>query len=139
MMKNYGGCIYGYKDDRMAEILSPIMYYNKKSKDKIPMFSQVIAFDVIYDEEEAKKELEFLFSIIDCFDMKNQNKKSFLEEILQYWILSVKDSKWSHERERRYVIFMYDSYDYNEIDLTDERIFKIEDIFVYRARFYFRG
>ena len=86
MMKNYGGCIYGYKDDRMAEILSPIMYYNKKSKDKIPMFSQVIAFDVIYDEEEAKKELEFLFSIIDCFDMNNQNKKSFLEEILQYWI-----------------------------------------------------
>lgn len=84
MMKNYGGCIYGYKDDRMAEILSPIMYYNKKSKDKIPMFSQVIAFDVIYDEEEAKKELEFLFSIIDCFDMNNQNKKSFLEEILQY-------------------------------------------------------
>lgn len=126
MMKNYGGCIYGYKDDRMAEILSPIMYYNKKSKDKIPMFSQVIAFDVIYDEEEAKKELEFLFSIIDCFDMNNQNKKSFLEEILQYWILSVKDSKWSHERERRYVIFMYDSYDYNEIDLTDERFLKLK-------------
>lgn len=126
MIKNYGECIYGYKDDRMAEILSPIMYYNKKSENKIPMFSQVIAFDVIYDEEEAKKELELLFSIIDCFDMSNQNKKEFLEEILQYWILSVKDSKWAHERERRYVIFMYDGYDYNEVDLSDSRFLKLK-------------
>lgn len=126
MIENYGECIYGYKDDRMAEILSPIMYYNKKAKNKIPMFSQVIAFDVIYDKEEAKEELEFLFSIIDCFDMSNQSKKSFLEEILQYWILSVKDSKWKHERERRYIIFMYDGYDYNEVDLSDSRFLKLK-------------
>lgn len=126
MMESYGECIYGYKDDRIAEILSPILYYNKKSKNKIPMFSQVIAFDVLYDKEEAKEELEFLFSIVDCFNMNNQNKKSFLEEILQYWILSVKDSKWEHERERRYIIFMYDSYDYNEIDLSDSRFLKLK-------------
>lgn len=126
MIKNYGECIYGYKDDRIAELLAPIMYYNKKNGKKFPMFSQVIAFDVIYDKEEAKKELNFLCSIIDCFDMNDENKKGFLEEILQYWILSVKDSKWKYERERRYVIFMYDDYDYDEVDLSDSRFLKLK-------------
>lgn len=30
MKKDYGECIYGYKDDRMAEILAPIMYWHNK-------------------------------------------------------------------------------------------------------------
>ena len=47
------------------------------------------------------------------------DKKNFLEEIMQYWILSVKDAKWSGERERRYVIFMYDNYDYRETEIDD--------------------
>ena len=38
---------------------------------------------------------------------------------MQYWILSVKDAKWSGERERRYVIFMYDDYDYRETEIDD--------------------
>ncbi len=125
MIKDYGECIYGYKDDRMAEILSPIMYY-KNDKGRTPKFSHVLSFDVIYDKEEAKKELEFLCSIIDYFDMSEENKKDFLEEILQYWILSVKDSKWSHERERRYVLFMYDDYKYIDVDLNDSRFFKLK-------------
>lgn len=124
MMEKYGECIYGYKDDRMAEILSPIMYY-KKSCD-IPMFSQVVAFDVIYDKENAIKEIEFLCSIIDCFDMNNEKKKIFLEEILQYWILSVKDSQWAYERERRYVLFMYNDYEYKEVDFSDSNFFKLK-------------
>mgnify|MGYP004539505987 CR=1 FL=1 len=41
------------------------------------------------------------------FDLSDNSKKMFLQEILQYWILSVKDSKWKAERERRYVIFEY--------------------------------
>lgn len=126
MMKNYGECVYGYKDDRIAEIIAPILYYNKKSEKRIPVFSQVIAFDVIYNIDEAKEELKFLCSIIDCFDMKNEEKKIFLEEILQYWILSVKDPKWKYERERRYVLFMYDNYDYEEIDLSDSRFLKLK-------------
>ena len=77
MMKNYGECVYGYKDDRIAEIIAPILYYNKKSENRIPVFSQVIAFDVIYNIDEAKEELKFLCSIIDCFDMKNEEKKIF--------------------------------------------------------------
>lgn len=126
MIKDYGECIYGYKDDRMTEILSPIILFNKKDGSKFPAFSQVIAFDVIYDLEEAKGEINFLCSIIDCFNISNQDKKNFLEEILQYWILSVKDSKWSHERERRYVLFMYDDYEYNEIDLTNPNFLKLK-------------
>lgn len=124
MINNYGDCIYGFKDDRIAELISPIMYINKKNKYEPPRLSQVITFDVLYNKEEAKEELEFLFSIIDSFDMTNQEKKSFLEDILQYWILSVKDEKWSYERERRYVIFLYDNYEYKEIDLSDSRFLK---------------
>ena len=51
--------------------------------------------------------------------MSDAEKKKFLEEIMQYWILSVKDAKWSGERERRYVIFMYDDYDYRETEIDD--------------------
>ncbi len=48
MSKEYGACIYGYKDDRMAEVLAPIMFWNKRSE-KIPVFTQIVAFDVIYN------------------------------------------------------------------------------------------
>lgn len=126
MRKDYGTCIYGYKDDRMAEVLAPIMFLNKRGEKKFPAFSQVISFDVIYDREEAKTEIEFLCSIIDCFNMNEADKKAFLEEILQYWILSVKDPQWSHEQERRYVLFMYDRYDYNEIDTSDSKFLKLK-------------
>ena len=57
-----------------------------------------LTFDVLYDIEEAKTELQYLFSVIDMFDLSDNNKKMFLQEILQYWILSVKDSKWKAER-----------------------------------------
>lgn len=126
MSQEYGECIYGYKDDRLAELLAPIILWKGKGKTKIPVLAQVVAFDVIYDREEAKTEIEFLCSIIDCFDMEDIDKKSFLEEILQYWILSVKDPKWSHERERRYVLFIYDNYEYIEIDTNDSNFLKMK-------------
>lgn len=123
MMSDYGECVYGYKDDRMAEILAPTIY----SKDtNYPVFSQVIAFDVIYDKNEIITEIRFLCSVIDCFEMEDKDKRKFLEEILQYWILSVKDKKWAHERERRYVLFMYDDYNYIEVELNDKRFFKLK-------------
>ena len=126
MKKDYGECIYGYKDDRIAELLAPIIFRHKKDGTKWPTFSQVVSFDVIYDREEAKKEIEFLCNIIDCFRMSEDNKKSFLEEILQYWILSVKDTKWKHERERRYVLFLYDEYEYYEMDINDPKFLKLK-------------
>ena len=126
MRQEYGECIYGYKDDRIAELLAPTILWKGKGKNKIPVLSQVIAFDVIYDREEAKEEIDFLCRVIDCFDMEDVDKKIFLEEILQYWILSVKDPKWSHERERRYVLFLYDDYEYIELDMTNTDYLKMK-------------
>lgn len=126
----YGQCLYGYKNDRIAELIAPIGIHHLKKKEGVindmpntmeqPFLAQSLIFDVIYDVEEAKKELEYLFGVVDLFDMSDKDKKLFLEEIMQYWILSVKDKKWCHERERRYVIFMYDEYDYREIELDDK-------------------
>lgn len=124
MKEKYGSCIYGYKNDKIAEMISPITFLYKNKK--IPFLSQVISFDVLYDKDEAKQELAFLCKIIDSFDIQDKDKKDFLEEILQYWILSVKDSKWKEENERRYVIFIYDNYEYKEIDLSTPEILKIK-------------
>lgn len=57
--------------------------------------------------------------IIDILCDDEQGKHDFLEHIMQYWILSVKDSKWSGEKERRYVLFLYDEYDYIELEFDD--------------------
>lgn len=129
MQDGYGECLYGYKNDRIVDLIGPIGLYRftKKSDDdadlsdtmRRPYIAQVITFDVLYDIEEAKTELQYLFSVIDMFDLSNNNKRIFLQEILQYWILSVKDSKWKAERERRYVVFLYDDYEYIETELDD--------------------
>ena len=129
MQDDYGECVYGYKNDKIVDLIGPIGVYELTKKagadidlpDKIerPYISQVITFDVLYDAEEAKEELQYLFSIIDMFDLSDENKKQFLQEILQYWILSVKDSKWKKERERRYVLFLYDEYKYRETEFDD--------------------
>lgn len=126
MIQKYGSCIYGYKDDRMVELLSPILIMEGKNYSHIPMFGQVVAFDILYDKEVAKEELTFLCKIIDCFNIEDDQKRQFLEEILQYWILSVKDADWQNERERRYVIFMYDSYVYVDADITDVDYLKLK-------------
>lgn len=125
MNEKYGQCIYGYKDDRIAELLAPIII-SKNGDKQYPHFSQVISFDVIYDVQEARQEINYLSNIIDMFDLMPKDKKMFFEEILQYWILSVKDKKWSYERERRYVLFLYDNYNYIELDRSDERFLKLK-------------
>ena len=38
-------------------------------------FSMVTAYDVLYDKDELKKEMNYLFSIIDLFSMTNEEKK----------------------------------------------------------------
>lgn len=126
MLENYGPCIYGYKNDRLNDLLSPIyVMFNEKGESR-PFFSQVVAFDVIYNTVEAKEEIRFLCEIIDYFSMSSSEKKSFFEEIMQYWILSVKDAKWSYERERRFVLFMYDDYNYIEAELEGNMFIKLK-------------
>lgn len=126
MKEMYGSCTYGYKDDRVAELIAPIYIKKSLNGEIYPFFSQVISFDVLYNKEQAKEELNFLFSIIDLFDLKDEEKKEFLEYILQYWILSVKDEFWSYEREHRYVIFMYEDYEYRFCNLSDKNFLKTE-------------
>lgn len=135
MQSNYGECLYGYKNDTIAELIAPIYIIEltkRHGADKNlpqtierPMVAQVIAFDVLYDAEEAKEELQYLFDIINMFDLSNDEKKQFLQEILQYWILSVKDVKWEQERERRYILFLYDGYNYKEVE-QDETFLKVK-------------
>ena len=124
MQEGYGECLYGYKNDRIVDLIGPLIKRRlKRKKDAdtnlpaektIPVISQVITFDVLYNRDEAKNELEYLFKVIDFFEMTEDKKHLFLQDILQYWILTVKDEKWALERERRYVLFLYDGYDYLE-------------------------
>ena len=129
MQEGYGDCIYGYKNDRIVDLIGPIGIARLKKKDgaesslpdtiERPYISQVVTFDVLYDIEEAKEELAYLFEIVNMFEMDDLNKRQFLQELLQYWILSVKDYKWHEEKERRYVLFLYDDYNYKETELND--------------------
>lgn len=128
----YGECTYGYKDDRIAELLAPIRMVKRKNNKQIPCFAQVVAYDIIYSIQEAKQEIRYLCTIIDEFDLTSKGKRDFLQEILQYWMLSVKDKKWEYERERRYVLFLYDNYNYIELEREHERFLKLKtSLFVF--------
>ena len=130
--KEYGACIYGFKGDRLLDLLGP-MYIDSSlvpcdyDGNPIPkgkpctICSQAVAFDVLYDRAKAKEELQLLIKIIDKFQMTEKQKKDFLEEILQYWMYSVKDelSQWEDELERRYVVFTYKNVDYLETSDDD--------------------
>ena len=66
-----------------------------------------------------------LCSIVDAFQISSDDKKKFLEEILQYWLLSIKDPKWEHEQERRYTVFKHEASEYEGLE-GDETFLKIE-------------
>ena len=44
---------------------------------------------LFYDVEEAKRELTYLFGVIDMFNMSDAEKKKFLEEIMQYCFATI--------------------------------------------------
>ena len=128
MKSDYGSVVFGFKGDRIADLISPIYeqtLHRTTDEEDLPekitrhCFSMVTAYDVLYDEEELKEEMNYLFNVIDLFAMSKKEKNEFLNSILQYWLLSAKDPKWSVERERRYVIFLYDDYDYQEMEIDD--------------------
>lgn len=82
MKKKYGECVYGYKNDRLVELLAPIHLRHNEEEQTYPAFSQVIAFDVLYDKEMAKEEILFLCKIISLFKIDDSEKHDFLEEII---------------------------------------------------------
>ena len=127
-LSSYGECVLAYNGDRLADFLGPI-YLRVETlpapnggeiKEGYPMLSQVVVLDVVYDRDQARNELAFLVKCVDVLGNSDDEKRAFLGEILQYWKLSFKDPvereephrEWYKERERRYVIFYYEDYNY---------------------------
>lgn len=146
LKKNYGEFVFGYKGDAISELLSPIARFEVFRKDNadlsLPetalsnMGTQVIVADILYDKGEARKELEYFCGLIDKLRMPAESKRSFLEEIMQYWIYTVKDSeneygKWDVENERRYVLFFCQGYKYDDTEFTDKYLKIASSIFMY--------
>lgn len=115
MQKKYGSTILGYKTDRIADVLAPIVV-----KNKIPMFDSVACYDILYDKEKFKNEINFLCQLIDLYDLNDSQKLSFFDEILEYWYLSFKDKKWESEQERRYQLFIFDYKEYADLVIEND-------------------
>ena len=138
MKMEYGPVVLGFKNDRIGDLISPIRRFDIQKElgnsgtnnACIPMFSTVIAFDVIYEKEKLKEELRFLFEIVNLFSMSDSDKNRFLENILQYWLLSVKDERWEYEKERRYLLFLFEENDYYETRFESGYIKEKSSIFV---------
>lgn len=138
MKMEYGSVVLGFKNDRIGDLISPIRRFdiNKEFGNSsttnpfIPMFSTVIAYDVIYDKERLKEELRFLFEVINLFSMSDSDKNVFLENILQYWLLSAKDVRWEYEKERRYLLFLFEENDYYETRFENGYLKEKSSIFV---------
>lgn len=110
-MKNkYGHNVYGFKNDKIVNLISPV--YKKLG---VPQFSLVMAYDVIYDHKLIENEINYIIDIIDLFNITDEKKNDLLSNILSYWNLTVKDKKWKYENERRYEIRIFN---YNYIDST---------------------
>ncbi len=73
MLKKYGGTTFGFKTDRIADILAPIVVLNKT-----PMFDYVACYDILYSNEEFKNEINYLCEIIDLYNLKDEQKSIFL-------------------------------------------------------------
>lgn len=116
----YGKNVYGYKSDKISNIVAPLINVNGK-----PQFGQTLGYDIIYDRDAAKQEMNFLFQLIDGLPLTDNKKTEFANEIISYWFLSFKDKKWQDENERRYQIFYYDSYPYFDLN-KDKRFIKIK-------------
>lgn len=102
-MKNkYGHSVYGYKNDRIGNLISPV--YNDF---KIPQFSLVMGYDIAYDHKTIEDEVNYIIDVIDSIKISDNKKRDLLSSILSYWDLSVKDKKWSYECERRYEIRIF--------------------------------
>ncbi len=114
MLNRYGHNIYGYKNDRIVNLISPIYTANGT-----PRFSLVMAYDIVYDSNLVKEEINFVANIIDLINISNDEKVELLTRLLSYWNLSIKDKKWSYENERRYEIRMYDEYKYIDSEILE--------------------
>lgn len=119
--KRYGGNLLGYKNDKIAATIAPFTVVNGYGL----KLEHIVIYDIIYIRKEAKEELNFLFLVIDSFDLTENEKIKLLENILPYWKYSFKDSRWKEEKERRYEILYFESSNYLETTTSDD-YFKIK-------------
>ena len=97
----------------LATSIAPIDVSLRQGK---PFLSQVISFDVTYDEKKFIEEINILGQIIDKYNLSNEEKNYIFNEVLHYWRYSIKELKWSKEKERRYEIVLHDNYKYIDIE-----------------------
>ena len=119
--KRYGGNFLGYKNDKIAATIAPFTVIKNHGLN----LEHVVIYDIIYSRKEAKEELNFLFFVVDCFNLSADEKIKFLEAVLPYWKYSFKDSRWKEEKERRYEILHFESNNYIETSISDN-YFKIK-------------
>ncbi|MDQ0361517.1 hypothetical protein [Breznakia pachnodae] len=126
--KEYGKNYFGYKTDRIGNVLAPIQ---EKSEVGL-ILGNVYFYDIIYGKKEAKKELNDLFEIINQFNVSDSKKVDFANQIIPYWIYSFKDKKWMNEKERRYEVSLSkDILTYKNIAI-DNRFLKMKStLFLY--------
>lgn len=117
--KTYGSYVYGYHNDIVGPSITTLVKKTNKEKKMIAAFSQYIMYDVLYSRSEFKKEINYLCSLIDGFHASDSDKKAFLEEIIDYWKMTIKDKRWEYENERRYEIMYFDEYEYAECSIDD--------------------
>jgi len=101
MIKKYGGNVFGYKSDKIGDLISPL-YKN----DPLSSFSPGMYFDVVYSAEKSKTEINYLCDLINLLKIEEKDKKDIYNHVLQYFLLSFKDKKWESEKERRYQFFV---------------------------------
>lgn len=65
----YGKNVYGYRSDKIANTVAPLI--NNKG---FTQFGQTLSYDIIYDRDVAKDELNFLFQIIDKLPLTDEKR-----------------------------------------------------------------
>ena len=71
-----------------------------------------------------KDEINIVGNIVDKFNLSNEEKSNLFNNIILYWRYSIKENKWSIERERRYQIFLWEDYEYVDLE-NDEKFLKV--------------
>lgn len=103
-MSEYGNNGLGYKNDNIATRLAPIFLDGKG----YPVLTRVFSYDVAYSRSVVKEELKYVSDLIEKLPMHNNLKTMLFSMFVARIKYSVKDKKWEHEQERRYVIEMWD-------------------------------
>ena len=101
-MNGYGHNVLGYRDDNIATRLAPVSI----DAYGYPIFARVFSYDVSYSPENVKEEIDFAVSLIDKLPVSCEAKTLIYTMFISRIKYSVKDKKWEHEQERRYVIEM---------------------------------